>query len=208
VSGAGPDRCPSCGTPAELGQLVCLHCGTRLALGARSGGGGDGWRPMTLVALALLTLGGVALGVAIGLVAGSDDDSAEQAASARADRLLMTVKQQDAAIGRFQRRERQRAAEAKREREAATGTWPAGVKAYTVVLVTASDEASAQDIADEATAAGLDAGVLSSDEYGLGQGFWIVYSGRYDTNDEAAAEAATLSEQYSGAYPQLVDGSS
>jgi septal ring-binding cell division protein DamX len=212
MSGDGPPRCPSCGTPAERGQLVCLHCGHRLALGKTSSGrrgGGGGWRPAALVALALLALGGVALGVAIGLAAGgSGDDSAEEAANARADRLLVTVKQRQATIDQLQRRAKRRAAQAKKQRESVAGTWPAGVKAYTVVLVTASDEPSAQAIADEAKANGLDAGVLSSDDYGLGQGFWIVYSGRYDTTDEAAAEAANLSGQYSGAYPQLVDGQS
>lgn len=205
MSGDGPPRCPACGTPGERGQLVCLHCGGRLALGKRSADGG--WRPAALVALALLTLGGVVLGVAIGMAAGgSGDDDAEHAANARADRLVVAVKQRESTIDRLERRVKRQAAQAKRQREAVAGTWPAGVKAYTAVLVTASDEPSAQAIADEAKANGIDAGVLSSDDYGLGQGSWIVYSGRFDTNEEAAAEADRLREQYSGAYPQLVDG--
>jgi hypothetical protein len=207
MSGDGPPRCPTCGTPGERGQLVCLHCGRRLALGTRSGE--SGWRPAALVALALLTIGGVVLGVAIGMVAGgSGDDSAEQAANARAGRLLVTVKQQGTTIDRLERRVGRQAATLKKQREAVAGTWPAGVKAYTVVLVTASDESSAQATADEAKANGIDAGVLSSDDYGLGQGFWIVYSGRFDTDEEATAEADRLRAQYSGAYSQLVDGES
>jgi septal ring-binding cell division protein DamX len=186
---------------------VCLRCGRRLALGTRTGDGG--WRPAALVALALLTLGGVVLGVAIGMVVGgSGDDSAEQAANARADRLLATLTRQDTTIDRLEQRVARQAAQAKKQREAVAGAWPAGVKAYTVVLATASDEPSAQAIADEAKANGLGAGVLSSDDYGLGQGFWIVYSGRFDTNEEAVAEASRLTDRYSGAYPQLVDGES
>jgi hypothetical protein len=74
-----------------------------------------------------------------------------------------------------------------------------------VVLVTAGDEPSARAVADEAKANGLDAGVLRSDDYNLGEGFWIVYAGRFDSQEEATAEAARLDDNYSGAYPQLVE---
>ena len=49
--------------------------------------------------------------------------------------------------------------------------------------------------------------MLRSDDYGLGQGFWIVYAGSYDDQDAAAAQADELGDQYPGAYPQLVDAS-
>ena len=47
--------------------------------------------------------------------------------------------------------------------------------------------------------------MLHSDDFGLGQGFWIVYAGSYDNQDAASAEASELSASYPGAYPQLVE---
>jgi hypothetical protein len=85
--------------------------------------------------------------------------------------------------------------------------WPKGLSAHTVVLVTTSDRAAALNVAKEARAGGLEAGLISSDPYNLGTGLWIVYSGRFTTPEGAQAQAGQLAERYPGAYPQLIQSS-
>ena len=62
----------------------------------------------------------------------------------------------------------------------ALAAWPDDVAAYTVILVTSSDEAGARKVAWDAARSGLEAGLLRSDDYAdLGEGFWLVFAGRY-----------------------------
>ena len=75
------------------------------------------------------------------------------------------------------------------------------------MLVTSSDRAAALNVAKEARASGLEAGLIPSDPYDLGTGLWIVYSGRFTTREGAQAQAGQLADRYPGAYPQLVQSS-
>src|SRR4051794_18602633 len=60
--------CPSCGAPAEAGQLMCLECGSRLALDYQRP---PTWRlPAAIVGLIVLIAGA---GVAFALAQVSDD---------------------------------------------------------------------------------------------------------------------------------------
>ena len=69
--------------------------------------------------------------------------------------------------------------------------WPAGTAAYTVVLARTPDEADARARATAALDGGVPAGVLDSDGYAtLEPGTWVLFAGRFETQDEAAAEAA------------------
>jgi hypothetical protein len=195
---------------------MCLHCGHRLALGAGSGrsggpggGGGSSWRPAAVIALVLLALGAGVVGVAIGMAAGgghSDDDLQE--VRDNADQLVASAKARETDVQTRLDRAQKRLRKIRREQQSAAGSWPAGQSGYTVVLTTSSDEATAQQQADEATAAGIkEVGVLKSDDYGLGTGLYVVYDGKFDTNEEAEAELAEISGTYSGAYSQYVDAS-
>jgi hypothetical protein len=85
--------------------------------------------------------------------------------------------------------------------------WPAGVRAHTVVLVTSSDERAARVVAKEALASGLEAGMLRAEEFGLGQGLFVVFAGRYQSREQAGVRAARLAERYPGAYPELIERS-
>jgi hypothetical protein len=196
-----PVHCPTCAQPAESGQLVCLRCGSRIALTPRRLRRG----PRAATAVLIVALGALVLGFALGALANGGSDDAPQRANA-AQQAAAHERRLEAAR-REREAERRRAARAKAAAQARSGTWPADLRAYTVVLVTSGDEADARQTADEAKAAGLKAGVLRSDDYDLGQGFWIVYSGTYDDQDAAATEANNLTDRYPGAYPQLVDGS-
>src|SRR5438045_6153857 len=68
--------CPNCGAPADPGQLMCLECGSRLALGYQRP---PSWRlPAAVVGLVLLI---AAIGLAIAL-AGAAGDANKTTASA------------------------------------------------------------------------------------------------------------------------------
>ncbi len=196
------EHCPACGAASEPGQLVCLSCGGRLTLTPPRP---DRRRSKTVLGAILVALLAAAIG--FGAATALDDDSDGNDAEADAARRAAAVERQQVADRRERRTERQRAARERAREQAQSGTWPEGLSAYTVVLVTAGDEASARQTADEATAGGVEAGVLRSDDYGLGQGFWIVYAGTYEDQDAAAAEADELGNRYPGAYSQLVDAS-
>jgi len=69
--------------------------------------------------------------------------------------------------------------------------WPAGTSAYTVVLAQTPDEATARARATAAVGGGVPAGVLDSDAYPtLQPGMWVLFTGEFDTQAEAAEEAA------------------
>lgn len=83
--------------------------------------------------------------------------------------------------------------------------WPGG-SAYTAILASLGSESEAIDFQSEARADGLDAGVLNSSEYGsLNPGYWVVFSGTYDSSDGASERASyAKSLGYSSAYPRFV----
>ena len=85
--------------------------------------------------------------------------------------------------------------------------WPAGLSAHTVVLVSSSDRAAALNVAKQARASGLEAGLIRSDPYNLGTGLWIVFSGQFTTPEGATRQAAQLADRYPGAYPQRIQKS-
>jgi S1-C subfamily serine protease len=89
--------------------------------------------------------------------------------------------------------------------QGALGDWPGGT-GYTVILASKGSETEARTIQAEASASGLDAGVLfSSDFRSLRPGYWVVFSGIYDSQS-AAAQAATDARDigFSDAYSRFV----
>lgn len=88
---------------------------------------------------------------------------------------------------------------------AAAGDWPGG-SGYTAILGSMSTEAEARQRQSQASAAGLDAGVLLSDDFSsLRPGYWVVFSGTFAAAGEAAERVARARELgYSDAYPRFV----
>jgi hypothetical protein len=82
--------------------------------------------------------------------------------------------------------------------------WPADLTAYTVVIVSSGDRPAAKRVAEEAAKSGLEAGMLRSDDFDLGTNLWIVFAGRFDTQESAERQAGNLGERYPGAYATLV----
>ncbi len=212
------DSCPNCGEPVERRQLVCLNCGARVALRERTAWARE---PVTAVAAALVVLiviGAGLFGFAISeLTSGGNDDGggAPQRAAADAPAVVSGGEQPARTAEETPAAEAPATDEAPAVTETApaeAGTegvpgWPDDLTAHTVVLVTSGDRAAALNVAKEARAKGLEAGLIRSDPYDLGSGLWIVYSGRFTTPEGAQAQAAQLADRYPGAYPQLIQKS-
>lgn len=68
--------------------------------------------------------------------------------------------------------------------------WPSTKKGWTVVLLTTTSKDDASDLAIKARDDGVPAGILQSDNYkNLSSGLWLVWAGRFGTEDEAYAAA-------------------
>ena len=81
--------------------------------------------------------------------------------------------------------------------------WPPGQTGYTIVLASLPESAgrtAAVGAAQKASQAGLtDTGVLNSSDYSsLHPGYWVVFSGIFDT----IAEARSALDTARGTYPQ------
>jgi sporulation related protein len=184
--------CPNCGAEAERGQLVCVECGNRLAL-KEEGGDRRPFDNATAIAvlLAVIVVGAVAFGFALSELTDGSGGSSAAADHPKTDQAAAPTTETDTGA-------------AQQASHSLLLTWPRGVSAYTVVLVTTGDQASARKVAREAAQSGLEAGVLRSDAYSLGEGFWIVFAGRFDSQPSAERQAGNLASRYPGAYAALV----
>jgi DNA-directed RNA polymerase subunit RPC12/RpoP len=203
--------CPHCGEPVEPRQLVCLNCGGRVALRERVPLAREPMTALAAVLVAVVVLGAGLFGFAISELTSGDGDDGGSARSASAPAGTEQRAQQPeapAVVGGAQQEETETSPSPKPpKRERGIPGWPKGLTAHTVVLVTSSDRAAALNVAKEARASGLEAGLIPSDRYNLGTGLWIVYSGRFTTRDGAQAQAGQLADRYPGAYAQLVQSS-
>jgi sporulation related protein len=210
--------CPSCGEPVERRQLVCLNCGGRVALSERTSWAREPVTAMAAVLLALIVVGAGLFGFAMSELTSNDGDGgarASQNVTAQGPAVVSGEGQDERASTETAPATTETAPPASDPGAAAEETaragavpgWPNGLAGHTVVLVSSSDRAAALNVAKEARASGLEAGMLRSEPYDLGTGLWIVFSGRFTTPEGAARQASQLAERYPGAYPQLVQKS-
>jgi zinc-ribbon domain/SPOR domain len=206
--------CPNCGEPVDRRQLVCLNCGARVALRERTSWARE---PVTIVAAALLAvvvIGAGLFGFAISELTSDDGDEPTRAgAQAQGTTQESTAEKRAPAEGPAVvsgGEQPARTAEELPEEPAGADRvpgWPNDLSAHTVVLVTSSDRAAALNVAKQARASGLEAGLIRSEPYDLGTGLWIVFSGQFTTPEGAQRQAAQLADRYPGAYPQRVQRS-
>lgn len=72
--------------------------------------------------------------------------------------------------------------------------WPAGKKAYTVILLSTTSKDEAEALARKARAKGVPTGILDTSKYkNLSDGLWMVWAGRFGTEDEAYSAADAYS---------------
>lgn len=85
------------------------------------------------------------------------------------------------------------------------GTWPSGRSAFTVVLLSSPSRAGANRRARELAKSGTDVGVLDSDDFkSLNGGFFVVFSGQFDSRAAAEDALGSLSGDTPGAYVRRV----
>ena len=213
--------CPNCGAPADAGQLMCLECGSRLALGYRRPAT---WRlPAAVIGVVLLIAG---IGVAIALTSATNSANKTTAAtptqtppapgSAPADTAPTASTPTPAPTASTAT-----ATPATPSSPGATSTtptpapttpaasgWPPGKSAFTVILASMPTKAAADQKLAAAKAAGITgAAILHSDDFPtLNSGYWVVFDGQYDSIDQAQSQAAgdRGKGEFTDAYPRFV----
>jgi eukaryotic-like serine/threonine-protein kinase len=235
---AAPDRarepaapetlsCPKCGAPADRGQLICLECGSRLALGYRRP---PAWRlPAAVVGIVLLVAG---FAVAIALAANHADRTTAAAPTAPAPAQTApadtpptatppTATQPTPAPSTSTTTPAPAPASTPGGGTNPSGTsttptpapttasgWPPGKSAFTVILASMPSKSAADDKLQKAQAAGISgAAILRSDDFPtLKPGYWVVFDGQYDSIGQAQSQAATDrgKGEFSDAYPRFV----
>ena len=90
---------------------------------------------------------------------------------------------------------------------ASANAWPVGTAAWTVFLTSKSTRTEAQDLLDSMPADLWPAGILHSSDYpDLNPGYWVVYSGIFDSREGASEHTRAIENLYPGSYPRFVDG--
>lgn len=189
-------HCPSCGAPAERGQLVCLECGARVALVYRRP---HGWKvPVAITAVVALLLGGAAV---LAISALGDEADREVAAAPPRPREMpakSTATKAKAA--------KPAAATTSIVQRGALYSWPRTLEGFTVVITSTEDRASATTFARSASKSKpAKLGVIRADDFKtLPKGFYVVFAGYYDSRAKADRATARLSGKYQGAFTQSV----
>lgn len=210
-------RCPACLSPVRADQRYCLECGERLQVDEipppPGGGSALAERGSALLVVTAIVLVLVGVGLSwIALREPGDDGAPTIATDTVPTATLPTgTAPTDTIPTDTAPTDTVPTDTVPTDTGSATGDWPDGLSAWAVIIASKDQaqfaEADARVIADEAAAAGvLQTGVLDSSAYpSLNPGYWAVYSGPYDTEDEAEQAAANIRTQgYPEAYAREV----
>ncbi len=211
-------NCPTCGAPAERGQLVCLECGSRIALAYKR-------PPSWKLPIAIVVIVGVLAMAGAVLAYEAIDDEAKDEVAQTPLRPKQASGVRPQASGAKDKPPAKTEAEPKakpkekakpKPKPAATSeglvakgdlyTWPRDLGGFTVVLLSAEDRASATAFARSvAEAKDAKTGVIRADDFQtLPKGFYVVFAGSYKTRARADRATARLGAKYQGAFTQLV----
>ncbi len=163
---AAAGSCPRCSATIAASQEYCVECGFRLPIEGRLG---PSPRPDRRVVLPLLlTLAVAAVGAASAILLTRDARSAPTVIVATGGSVVIGTPKPPNPLA----------------------AWPAGTDAWSIVLASIpkrQGHPAARVIADEATQRGLPrVGILDSDRYAsLHPGYWIVFTGVYETEPDA-----------------------
>jgi cell division protein FtsN len=87
------------------------------------------------------------------------------------------------------------------------GDWPAGTTAWTAQVSSVRDKGDAEALKTRLRAAGEDAGVLDSSDFDeLEPGYYVVFSGTFDSRAQAIAHAAELKSTYPDVFARRLSG--
>ena len=216
--------CPYCSSPLRQGQDWCLSCGAAVTTQVA---GSSGWRaPIAIVGVVLLL---AASGLVFAFLAVSDDADRQVAQSATptatpatavpgvvtpvpgatpAPSAVPPIVTPGPVVTPVTPGETPTPAATPATTVAPSGTvgsWPAGKDAYTVILLSTRDKPSAQKRAETLAGQGTSVGVLNSSDYSsLRPGYWVVFSGQYESAAAAKSAADGLRAKAPQAYPREI----
>jgi hypothetical protein len=207
-----PGRCPNCGAPHDIYQEYCLECGRRLP-GAYVGGRyAEVWRrdsPIWLwAALAALLLVALVSGAVVALAATDDGKSSEPATSIPVVSTApsttstvgvvttpptITINPPTTTLGTTTFSTTTFGTTTFGTTTTGSNvTWPPSKDGFTVVLKsvpTSNGRSQAEAAADKARTNGLSqVGILNSSDFSsLNPGYYVTFTGIYDTESQASA---------------------
>lgn len=201
--------CPRCGAAREPDQEFCLECGLklpqttgRLARARRTWVKRVGWYPGDWIWTTLLAFVVAAAGAAVAIVATNDAKSSNTGTAFTALPSVPVTSPAPTPLTTVDTSTLPKAPEPKTTTKGkpapkppANGrtVWPAGHTGWTVVLesvpATAAGRTTAQQRADRAAQGGLpEVGILVSSRYStLHPGYFVIFSGIYDSQGQAAS---------------------
>ena len=226
-----PGRCPNCGAPHDVYQEYCLECGRRLP-GAYVGGRyAEVWRrdsPIWLwAALAALLLVALVSGAVVALAATDDGKNSEPASSipvvstapSTTDTVGVVTQPPTITINpptttlsttTFSTTTFGTTTFGTTTTTGSNVTWPPNKDGFTVVLKsvpTSNGRSQAESAADKARTNGLSqVGILNSSDFSsLNPGYYVTFTGIYDTESQAnAALPNARSKGFPTAYAREV----
>jgi hypothetical protein len=227
VAAPETNACPNCGAPADAGQLMCLECGSRLALDYKRA---PSWRVPAAIVGVVVLLAGIGVAIALATVTNEASKTTAAAPAQPATAAPAPGAPADTPPATSQTTPAQptptAATPAPTPAPAAGGTpapsdttttpapaapaagWPPGKSAFTVIIASMPTKAAAEDKLNKAHTAGISgAAILHSDDFPtLRPGYWVVFDGQYDTNEQAQAQAAADrgKGEFTDAYPRFV----
>jgi cell division septation protein DedD len=212
---APPEACPSCGAAAEPGQDYCLDCGRRLVPARRLGTLGRAWErrlgryPGDWVFASLLLLLVAAGSATAGIVAGRDTTSSEGQRTVVAISPVVTAPPAPPAPSTTTAPATPAPRPKPKPKPTGAIQWPAR-NGFTVVLASiparGSGRTDALARAKRARSRGLrDVGVLVSGKFAsLHPGYYVVFSGVYDSLEEAQTAATRVLSRFPNAYAREI----
>jgi hypothetical protein len=217
--------CPNCGTPYEPGQEYCLQCGVRLPIVRgivpilrRTWQRRLPWYPGDWLWPVLLGLVIAALSALIAILATRDEGSSRQVlvgtqptvAETGAGTVAAPPEQTGTLPTGTLPSTATEAAPTPPTTSGGLTEWPAGTSGYTIILrslpTSAGRPVAVRDAKSASNAGVTDVGVLNSSDYSsLHPGYYVVFSGVYNTASEAkAALSSVRSSGYGEAYTRRI----
>jgi hypothetical protein len=218
-------ECPRCGTPYEPFQEYCLECGLRLPVTrglipvlATAWRRRIPWYPGDWIWPVLLALIIAALAAASAIALSTDESATRTKAETRESVPVNTgtgpAPTETAPTGTLPTETTPTTTEAEPPPPPPPPSgelteWPAGQNGWTIVLVSSPQSggrAAAVREARQAIDAGLsEVGVLNSDEFSsLHPGYFVVFTGIYNSQSEARAALDTAKGTYPQAYARQI----
>ena len=216
-------HCPRCDAVVTPGQEYCLECGGRLGADTptrveRVSAGVAGrhpWaRPWVVPALVGLVIAVIGTGAAIAISSDGDDAGAVSVATggsltATNDTSTLTAPEPTTAPTTTETVPPTTTAPAPPPSNPAVAVWPQGRKGWTIVLLSlpqTNGRAAAEAKAKQARDGGLRrVGVLDSSKFAsLHPGYYVVFSGIYDSEVEASSALQRARAVFGAAYQRQI----